>query len=96
MIKNKRHSQAATRLYKARKDYECYYNNINILKSEIEEIKSDPGQRYRLRDYYGRLSDCRYMVTLLEKEIRFCKKEIYKAQKSYSEYDRKETTKTNK
>lgn len=95
MIKNKRHSQAATRLYKARKDYNCYYNTINILKSTIVEIKFDPVERYRLREYYGRLSDCRYMVTQLEKEIRFCKKEIYKAQKSYSKrYDRKETTKT--
>lgn len=96
MIKNKRHSQAATRLYKARADYACYYNSINILKSTIAEIKFDPFERYLLREYYGRLSDCRYMVNVLEKEIRFCKKEIYKAQKSYSEYDRKEITKTNK
>ena len=84
MIKNKRHSDAAIKLHKARKDYNCYYNNINILKSTIVEITFDPVERYRLREYYGRLSDCRYMVNVLEKEIPLCKEEIYKAQNSYS------------
>lgn len=83
MIKNKRHSKAAIRLNKVRKDYECYYNSINIIKSTILELRFDQVERYRLREYYGRLYDCKYMITLLEKEIRSLKKEIYLAQVAF-------------
>lgn len=89
MIKNKRHSDAATRLNEVRKSYKQYYNEINKINSIIATRKLDPVTRMDLSSYRSRLSDCRYFITHCEKEIRFLKKEIDKAQTSYSKKNKK-------
>lgn len=89
MIKNKRHSDAATRLNKVR--YKEYYNEINRINLIIATRKLDPVKRLDLTYYRSRLSDCRYFVTHYEKEIRFLKKEIDKAQISYSKKNKKKS-----
>lgn len=91
MIKNKRHSDAATRLNKVRKSYKEYYNEINKINQIIATRKLDPVKRLDLTYYRSRLSDCRYFITHYEKEIRFLKKEIDEAQISYSKKNKKKS-----
>ena len=99
MIKNEKHSIIAKRLKEKRKlssHYQCLIVSAKAMLTQTLLLSSGPYYKKYAQGYGEEIKRCRKALKEIEKEIRFCKKEIYKAQKSYSEYDRKETKETNK
>lgn len=83
-------------LNRAKEIFKVYQSNMQTAKYNLSVALFSHYDKYHIRDYKMEIDDCRYMMNSLSKEIRGWKEEIYKAQKSYSEYDRKETKETNK
>lgn len=83
-MKNKKHSDIAWSLNRARANYKLYYNEICNIKQKIIFARQDYHERIFLNAYRGRLKDCQHFISEIELEIKFLKKEIYKYQYIYS------------
>lgn len=100
MKKNEKHSIIAKRLKEKRKlsvHYQCLIVSAKVMLTQTLLLSSEANYKKYAQGYGEEIKRYRKTLQEIEKEIRLCKKEIYKAQKSYSKrYDRKEITKINK
>lgn len=83
-MKNEKHSKLVIELNRLRKQYGWYLNGAITTKQLLLYTYNDPYEIGSINELKGNLSDERYMITTLQKEIKKIKNEIYKTQKEYS------------
>lgn len=83
-IKNKRHSIAVKRLKEARELYRACKNNLQSAQISLSGVLFDPYDMKYAKEYEKDIVEYRLNLKRLEKCIKGWKKEIYQAQKSYS------------
>ena len=83
-MKNDKHSKLAIELNRAKEQYSWYLNGVIITKQSLMCSYQDPYEVDSISELKGNLSDERYMIIVLQKEIRKLKHEIRKVQREYS------------